>query len=300
MSWVSNTAMMSSLGLNDGTRRGTDIRGVPVKRIEVGERQRPLNQATVEKLASSFMTEGQLAPIGVKQGAVGKPYRLIYGYHRVAAAQKLLEDDPTQDSIAAVIFPEKMPDHVCQRYEIVENLIRKELTAKERDAHTVLLLALLKRSGVQKEGRDSPEVNGVHPTEQAAQDLGITRKQIYKRTSNAVKLAERSGVTFDEGKKTPGHMTADKLEEVGRAALRLAEEDRQKAEEEKRSPRYQDPMQKSAPTQATVKLDTLDVKPFIAWCRARLNGRRNKAMSLETLHAYRDALDELIREVEAA
>src|SRR4051812_19376806 len=195
MSWVPNTSLMSSLGLNDGTRRGTDIKPIAVKRIEVGERQRPLNQATVEKLASSFMTEGQLAPIGVKQGASGKPYRLIYGYHRVAAAQKLLEEDPTQDSIAAVIFPEKMPDHVCQRYEIVENLIRKELTPKERDAHTVLLLALLKRSGVvvngdearslsKAKGSVSHEATHSTATQQAAKDLGVGRQQIYKRTSN--------------------------------------------------------------------------------------------------------------------
>jgi hypothetical protein len=41
--------------------------------------------------------------------------------------------------IACVIYPSDMPEWACHAAEIAENLCRKELTPKERDAHTMML-----------------------------------------------------------------------------------------------------------------------------------------------------------------
>ena len=50
-------------------------------------------------------------------------------------------------SLLAAIYSEDMPDWACELNEVAENLHRKELIPKERDAHTVLYAALLKKHG---------------------------------------------------------------------------------------------------------------------------------------------------------
>lgn len=307
---VPNTAMLLSGGLRDTTRKPADIRPIALHRIDVGDRQRPLDKAAVEALAASIKQEGLLQPIGVRRSTKpGGNFELIYGYHRLAAARLIAKEDPTQDGIAAVIYPEKMPDWACEMAEIAENKFRKNLTPKENEAQTTIYAGLLKKHGKvkpadevrranaknqhTKEGQEHhvphPETDGKSVTKQVAADLGITPMTVRRHVANAVKTAKSIGFHID--KTTPEELSGDAMIAIGKAAAMA---------EAKREPSYK-PEEQPRPSL------TLNAQPekFVQWCRARVAGRDNAA-ALETLRAYRrtieehgKALDELIKEYEA-
>ena len=310
---VPNVAMIATGPADDIRRRPNNIRPVNLDSIHIGERERPLDKEKVEALARSFLSEGLLQPIGVRQR---KPsgVDLIYGHHRIAAAKLNYERGLVEtNSIAAVIFPAAMPDWACKLAEVAENLVRKDLTPKQREAETALYAGLLKKHGLvvdantaRSEAKKNVENQGSDPhgvghlpttTEKVAADIGISDEQVRRRISNAAKTAERVGVAV--GAKTPEKMTGDDLVKVGEAAAAAAESDRQEALERGVGHRYVNPHQPAKPTQTTVRLDTIDPGPFIDWCRKRIEGKR-KPMSLDMLKAYRKALDELIAEREAS
>jgi hypothetical protein len=86
-------------------------------------------------------------PILVRdEGVTG--YRGIAGFHRVEASKRRCGEDRP---IPAIIYPAHTPDALIAILEIEENLLRKELTATEREAQTIRLAAALKR------------LNGGHP-----------------------------------------------------------------------------------------------------------------------------------------
>ena len=70
---VPNVSMLL-VGQHKPNYRPRDIRAINARLIVVGERKRPLNYAKVEATANSFLTEGQLQPIGVKQIKGGSGY----------------------------------------------------------------------------------------------------------------------------------------------------------------------------------------------------------------------------------
>lgn len=215
--------------------------------------------------------------------------------------------------IAAVIFPEDMPDWACELAEVMENLCRKELTPKERDAHTTMLAGLLKqhsnvvegpkaRGQAQKNNRakTGPESFGSSSptiTRKIATDLGISDDTVRNRVRNAVKLAARTGITVV--KPTAEAMSGDQLVKIGEAALKAAEADKVKAKQTGKSPRHVNPHEPAKTTVATVRLDVTDPAPFIAWCRARIAGK-HKPMSIDILKSYATALAALIAEIKAA
>jgi hypothetical protein len=224
------------------TKHGIVLAGnasVMVDNIEVGERVRALDPATVEQLAQSFQHLGQLQPIGVKRQGLGKPLRLIYGLHRLAAKKKLRDTDPVHDHIPALIYPEDMPDWACELNEVAENLCRKELTPRERDAHTAIYAGLLKKHGSVADHKPGPK-SEVDPngsgqptvTQKVAADLGIDDDTVRNRIRNASKLAATSNVNV--AKPTPEKMSGEELVAVGNAALKAAEAD--KAKSAKRKP----------------------------------------------------------------
>jgi hypothetical protein len=310
---VPNVAMMISGGRhNDLSRRAEDVRPIMIDNIEVkGRRQRSVDRQKVEQLAESIKLLGLLQPIGVKRQKSGEPFLLIYGAHRLEAKMLLRESDPTQDVIGAVIYPSDMPDWAILAAEVAENLCRKELSPKERDAHTAIYAGLLKQNGEVVEGRTaqgqaksagvigpkSLGSNNLTVTRKTAADLGITDEAVRNRIRNASKIAVRHGVAVD--KPTPEKMSGEKLIEVGQAALKAAEADKAEAARTGRSGRYVNPQEPLKDTAATVRLDVTNPQPFIDWCRKRIDGK-HKPMSLNILKAYASALASLIKEVEAS
>lgn len=310
---VPNTAMLASSGERDDTRRrGCDVRPVMIDNIVVGDRQRPIDPDKSRQIAESFRELGQLQPIGVKRRQ-GQPFVLIYGRHRLEAKMILRESDPSHDVIAAVIFPEEMTDWQCELAEVAENLHRKELTPKERDAHTAIYAGLLKQNGSVVEGNtarsrseartkgkkgcDPSDLGHMPPTvtRKTAADLGITDEAVRNRIKNASKLAARNGVTVN--KATPEAMSGEELIKVGHSALKAAEADKAEAHRLGKSPRYIKPHEPAKETVTTARLDVADPAPFIAWCRLRINGK-HKPMSIDILKTYAAALASLITEIE--
>jgi ParB-like chromosome segregation protein Spo0J len=312
---VPNMALMLSPGsLRDTDRKPIDIRAIGVDHIDVVDRERPLDKERVAELAESIKREGLLQPIGVRR-AVSKGnqrgnYRLVYGAHRLAAAQLLAKDDPAQAVIAAAIFSEKMPDWACKMAEVAENLFRKDLSSKQKEAETALLTGLIRKYGDvdgQKAKGGRPKENGNLPngsggfqtvTQQVASALGVTDDTVRNRIKNAVKLAERQGLAIDTEKKTPESLSGDQLIAIGQAAQVAADSDRRQAQKDGKDPRKVNPHERLADTKVLAKLDVTDPKPFIDWCRKRLAGK-HKPMSLDILRVYRRALDDLIAEYEA-
>jgi hypothetical protein len=312
---VPNVAMLiAGGGKADTSRRPSNITSIMVNAITVGEeRKRAVSIDKVALIRESIRELGLLQPIGVKRQGPGKPFLLIYGYHRFLAKQQLMEDDPTQDVIAAAIYPEEIPDWACELNELAENLHRSELTPKERDAHTALYAGLLKehgsvtegkivageRSGATRKGTNDPNGSGRSPTvtHKVATDLGITDDTVRNRIKNATKLAARSGIAVT--KPTPEVMSGEELVKVGRAALQAAESDKAEAARTGKPPRHVNPQQPVGETIATVRLDVTDPALFIDWCRTRIAGK-HKPMSLGILKSYAVALAALIAEMEAA
>src|SRR5262245_2278660 len=91
--------------------------------IRISEHHRPVDPATVARLAESMKAIGQLQPIIVywRQGEGVDEVHLIAGRHRVEAALAL-----EWDFIDAVFVTEDEID--CRLIEISENLHRAELT----------------------------------------------------------------------------------------------------------------------------------------------------------------------------
>jgi hypothetical protein len=87
-------------------------------------KRRELDPVRVDVLAESIQELGVLNPLTVIENGEGT-YRLIAGYHRLVALQKL---KATEVPIRIVT----MPDTLAELAEIDENLIRTELTALER------------------------------------------------------------------------------------------------------------------------------------------------------------------------
>lgn len=95
---------------------------VPLNRIRVGERKRKPSR-DVSGLAASMSQLGLLQPIHVTDD-----YRLIAGYHRLAAAKLL-----GWDAIDAQVFTGSALD--AELIQIDENLQRVDLTVAERSEH---------------------------------------------------------------------------------------------------------------------------------------------------------------------
>ena len=212
-------------------RRLNHVREVSLEDITVGKRERPIDKDKVEQLARSIKVQGLLQPIGLKREEDG--YRLIYGAHRLAAVALLAASGVIDGMLPCVVYPRETAEWECRAAEIAENLFRKELSPKERDAHTVLYLGLLKQGGAVAEApavrgnrKSKPNGSVLIPTatRQAAADLGVSDDTVRNRVRNSVELAVRAGIAV--ARATPEAMTAEELEMVGQAALQQAEADK--------------------------------------------------------------------------
>jgi ParB family chromosome partitioning protein len=101
-----------------------NILEIGVELIDAGDRLRGLNAEYVSGMAVSFDAEGQLTPIEVRAAGKGR-YKLVFGLHRLAAAQML-----GWATIQATIFEGSAEE--ARLREIDENLVRRELSALDR------------------------------------------------------------------------------------------------------------------------------------------------------------------------
>jgi ParB/RepB/Spo0J family partition protein len=247
--WVPNIIMGLTVASEDRTRRAEETRGIPTNLIDVeGRRMRPLDPERVKELAESIKANGLLQPIGIvrkKDGKVPQRNRLVYGRHRLAALQLLMEEGvPGADTAPCIVYPSEMSEDGILLAELIENLHRNELTPAERAAHTAKYAALLKKSNAVQNAKSKgnkarepgPSVqllNTGRPakptvTEKLVNDLGISRGTVHHRMNVAVKLAERQGVKIGD-KKSIEKLDHETLGKVADAALEAAENKKEKA-----------------------------------------------------------------------
>ena len=100
---------------------------IAVSAIQVENRKRPIDTATVAELKKSIDQQGLLQNIGVQETASG--FRLVFGAHRLEAIKAL-----GWFEVTALIFPETASEDECLLAELQENNARKELTGAERKA----------------------------------------------------------------------------------------------------------------------------------------------------------------------
>src|SRR5215469_708609 len=203
---------LSGLGtVGPAGKKPIDVRDIYPDTIEVGDRQRPLDQKKVEELARSMQEHGQKQPIGVRRkGKLEAGYLLIYGLHRLEAIKLLVREGDEHAHIWAVVYDVDYPEILMQMDELVENLHRNELTPAERASHQLTYAGLLKKANkVQKadEKRQEKQAanarqklpsepqgavhlrqNGSEPaeskptiTEKLAADSGVDKDTIHRR-----------------------------------------------------------------------------------------------------------------------
>ena len=152
--------------------------------VEIGERLRPLNDATVERLVESMARLGQLQPITVYSPDNHRVV-LIAGHHRLEAARRL-----EWDEIDCVFVDGDEIDR--QLREVAENLHRAELTALERDEHIARWVEL---SAAKVRQVDEPLKGGHQPNEKgqakAARELGISEPDA-RRAAKVASLSDEA------------------------------------------------------------------------------------------------------------
>ncbi len=160
--------------------------------VEIGERLRPLNEATVERLVESMSRLGQLQPITVYSPDNHRVV-LIAGQHRLEAARRL-----EWDEIDCIFVDGDEVDR--QLREIAENLHRAELTALERDEHIAKWVEL---AAIKARQVDEPLKGGRQPNEKgqakAARELGISEPDARRAVKVASLSDEAKQVARDTG-----------------------------------------------------------------------------------------------------
>lgn len=149
-----------------------------VDTIVVPDRERPLDEATVQKIYDSIENTGLHQPIGIRtmkvEGKIQK--HLIWGYHRFEAWRRKFEEafaagdeagKARWHQIPVMLYDgENMSDDVAKLIEIQENLDRKELTSGEREAAIAKRAKLLGRirpkSAQKTKSAQNKKVHNVH------------------------------------------------------------------------------------------------------------------------------------------
>ncbi len=169
---------------------------IPVANIEIGKRNRALDDEAVKRLAASMGAIGLRSPITVRvvndyvlpDGEVcdGVPV-LVAGHHRLAAAHSLGWThidciDADDDAITAELW------------ELAENLHRLDLTKEQRDEHIRRYAELLDAraaAGVSVHSETKPSPQGGRPktsiTTKIAEETGLSRATIHRALNPAPK-----------------------------------------------------------------------------------------------------------------
>jgi ParB-like chromosome segregation protein Spo0J len=221
-----------------------------VKPIQIySPERRGIDEDTIADLIEVLTRDRRfLHPIVVRAEAVSR-YRLIAGHHRLEAWKRRFGNERP---IRAIIYPSDTPDALITVLEIEENLLRKELTAAEREIQTIqLAVAIRKLNGGEpatpiSESGEVAESGNLVPSlapasggrgnkglaQKVAEKAGITKRAVNKR----VKAAEEAiSEKIDLDRDTP--------EELERKAQKLQHADRKVVhlKPRKAAPRVEDP-----------------------------------------------------------
>lgn len=267
-------------------------------------RLRSVDPRAVEMLARSIDQNGQLQPIAVRVNQAWRDapaahdnerYILVYGAQRTAAIRSLLEaalrdGDESQGcrfaKIQAFVFPEDTPPEFMQRFEIVENLHRTELTQDERSHWTVKLAGLfleerscLKKSDNSRSENSKPR----NPKEgrpkgviaEVAETLGIDQNAVRKRLK---KFAKDLDLPLDL--KASEAVLKDQIDRILEKAPGLIESKKTTRADEGKD--YSSRLRPGSP------------RYLINWIRLRV---ADGAMTPANVAAYRDGLIALAKEL---
>ncbi|MEQ9661803.1 MAG: ParB N-terminal domain-containing protein [Parasphingopyxis sp.] len=122
---------------NDGRPQ---LRAIPVEEIDSAETVRPVDPAWAFDLAHRMMRTGQEKPVVLWQPASGRPYGVIDGAHRVAAARRFSALSPLAaivlDTMAALLRAESIAKTV--REHGVSAIVRQRMIAELFALRTLL------------------------------------------------------------------------------------------------------------------------------------------------------------------
>ncbi|HEU4475307.1 MAG TPA: ParB N-terminal domain-containing protein [Methyloceanibacter sp.] len=156
--------------------------------------RRDLDEQMVAELVEALSRDGRfLYPIVVREEGAND-HRLIAGHHRLEAWKRHFGK---LRPIPVDVYPPGTPDALITILEIEENLLRKELSAAERQAETLRLAAALKKLEGEKLATELP-VSGSDAksatrggrgkkaaTAQVAAKLGLSKPAVQKRIKAA-------------------------------------------------------------------------------------------------------------------
>ena len=212
------------------------IRSVPTRSIEVGERMRPVDPETVDAIAESIATVGLLQPIGVRPAPEGgaDTFRLVYGRHRLEAMARCADRGvPGSESILALVYPPDMANDDYRAAEVIENLMRRELSPEQEAAHRAWLVAYRAKEidaarerrgngtgetfekSLPENGRPAKRGRPEDAASKVARELGLSKEAVNQSVTRSVKATGRARRDFDEA--TPEEKMA-----IAREAVWLA------------------------------------------------------------------------------
>ena len=156
--------------------------------------RREIDEKTVGHLVEALARDGGfLHPIAVRAEGPAQ-YRLIAGHHRREVWTRCFGE---QRPIPAIIYPTDTPDALIEVLEIEENLLRKELTAAEREVQMLRLAAALRKLDGEEPAAPVSEPGEAAETGNVIPGLAPGRGGRGKK-GMAQKVAEKAGI----GKRT--------------------------------------------------------------------------------------------------
>jgi ParB family chromosome partitioning protein len=117
---------------------------IPVDKIVWRGKLRTFKSEEIEEMAGSFRVYGMLQPIMVRP-VEGGLFEGVFGYQRYLAARRA-----GLESILCIVKP--MSDDEVYEARLVENIVRKELSAMEKAEWYNMLVEHRKRQGCTEEG----------------------------------------------------------------------------------------------------------------------------------------------------
>jgi hypothetical protein len=218
------TAIGTAETSEDSSTSPTRAEVKPIHVSSAGRRE--IDEATVAELVKALERDGHfLHPIVVRAEGADN-CRLIAGAHRLEAWERQFGE---QRPIPAIVYPPDTPDALITVLKIEENLLRKELSAAEREAQTIRLAAELKKLKLATELGEVAEtgnpVPGLAPAsggrgrkgvaQTVAEKAGVTRRAVNKRLKAASAVI---GESIDLDRDTPEELErkADKRQHAGK------------------------------------------------------------------------------------
>lgn len=241
------------------------------------DRIRHIDDAKVTMLRDSIRATGLLHAIGVRYMTDAEKagrsdectIALLYGAHRLEAHKSLhisAEQSGDRDElnrwdlIPAIIYPEAMNASWALELEIIENLVRYDLTTEQKSEHTVRLAALYKERGEVQgaikrghAGRQKKNESGATPlsslpialapppaplpttTQKLVENLGVTRDTVQDRVAAVAKATGTKGLSVEKSSAQELMAAADRMapiaakKEIDKANKKAAAEAERKA-----------------------------------------------------------------------